>query len=171
MVKIGNFEVKSDLLYLNTHVWVNRVSDSEALIGLTDYGQQTLKDITSIQMPSEGERYASKSNLMLIESISQDYQFKSPASCVILEINRDVASSPDLLNEEPYEYWIVRVEVLDLGDFDDLFDSDTMADMIMEEAGAAAADIPPLDDDFDYESEFSIDSTDSYYEEDQDDYW
>jgi len=171
MVKIGNYEVDTDLLYLNSYTWVKRISDAEALVGLTDYGQATLKDITSIQLPSEGQRYASDSEMMVIESISRDYQFKSPVSCVILEINRDVAMTPDILNEDPFMNWIVRVEVLDLGDLDYLMDGDAMADEILEKVGSVADDGPPLDDDFDYESEFSIDSSDSYYEEEQDDYW
>ena len=171
MVKIGIYNVETDILYLNEYIWVNRVSDTEALVGLTDYGQATLKDITTIQVPAKGQRFASGSEMMVIESISKDYSFKSPLSCVILEVNRDVVASPDILNEDAFGNWVVRIEVLDLGDYDDLIEGDEMADRILEEVGSSTEDSPPLDEDFDYESEFSIDSSDSYYEDDQDDYW
>lgn len=175
MVQIGNYDVKPELMYLNSYTWVERISDSEALIGLTDFGQQTLKDITTINPPSEGQRFVSDSDMMSIESISRDYIMKSPASCVILEVNRDVVMAPDVLNEDPFGYWIVRVEVLDLGDLDYLMDGDQMADQILEEVGneRSGEDAPEFDDeeDFDYESEFSIDSSDSYYEDEQDSLW
>ena len=175
MVKIGNYEVKPELLYLNSYTWIRRVSDGEALIGLTDYGQQILKDITSISAPAQGQRFKSGSEMLSIESISREYSLKSPASCVILEVNRSVVTSPDLLNEDPFGNWIVRVEILDLGDLDYLIDGDDMADQILEEVGIETVDVnEPIDDDddFDYESAFSIDSADDYYEdEDDEDMW
>lgn len=171
MVMIGNFEVHTDYLYLNTIVWVNRISDSELLIGITDYGQQTLKDITSVQLPSKGERYTSDSSMIMIETISQEYELNSPASCSVLEINLDASTSPDLINERPYETWLARLEVLDMGDLDNLMDADSIADELLDEVGAAAADNISFDDDFDYEQEFSIDSSDSYYEEEEEEYW
>jgi glycine cleavage system H protein len=171
VVRIGSYQVETDILYRDEFVWVRRVSDSEAMVGITDYGQATLKDITTIQVPAEGQRFGSGSEMMLIESISRDYSFKSPVSCLILEVNRDVAAAPDILNEDAFANWIVRVEVLDLGDLDVLIDGDDMADRILEEVGSTGEDNPPLDDDFDYESEFSIDSSESYYEDEDDDYW
>lgn len=175
MVKIGQFEVKSNLLYWDSYTWVERISDTEAYIGLTDYGQQTLKDITAINPPSEGQRFVGDSDMMTIESISRDYIMKSPASMVILEVNMDIINSPDILNEDPFNNWILRVEVLDLGDLDMLIDGEMMADQILEEVGAEARindeenDLD--DDDFDYEKEFSIDSSNDYYEDEEDDYW
>ena len=109
--------------------------------------------------------------MMLIESISKDYSYKSPLSCVILEVNREVIASPDILNEDAFGNWIVKIEVLDIGKVDDLMDGDEMADRILEEVGSSAEDSPPLDEDFDYESEFSIDSSDAYYEDDQEEYY
>lgn len=175
MVRIGAYEVKSELLYHNSYIWVKRISEGEALIGLSDYGQQTLKDITSIVPPNQGQRFVSDSDMLTIESISRDFVVKSPVSCVILEVNIDVVGSPDSLNEDPFDNWILRVEVLDLGDLDFLIDGEDMADQILEEVGIEQKDTTETsldDDDFDYESEFSIDSSNDYYEDDEeDDYW
>lgn len=168
MVKIGHYEVRQDYSYYDNHIWVDRISDNELLIGITDYAQQMLKDITSLFAPSNGQRFVSGSELLSIESISREFSLKSPVSCVILEINQSVVSGPDVLNSTPFDSWIVRVEVLDLGDLDKLIDGEEMADNILEEVGLesrgsdSTGGDPEDDEDFDYESEFSIDSGESY---------
>ena len=164
MVKIGAYEVKTDLLYWDNFIWTDRISDTELRIGITDYGQQTLKDITAIEPPSKGARLHKKNILFSIESISRDFDVKSPVSCIVLAINDDIIASPDLLNEDPYKNWIVQVDCLELKDLDLLIDGDDMADIILEETGTTE-DTEGVDSDFDYENEFSIDSTDNYYNE------
>ena len=166
MVKIGNYEVRQDFLYYDNYIWINRISDNELFIGISDYAQQMLKDITSILPPSNGQRFVSGSELLSVESISREFSLKSPVSCVIQEVNHNVVSSPDILNSKPFDNWIVRVEVLDLGDMDSLIDGEDMADNILDEVGleSRGKDAPNDDfkDDFDYESEFSIDSGENY---------
>ncbi|MHA2098287.1 MAG: glycine cleavage system protein H [Candidatus Kariarchaeaceae archaeon] len=168
MVKIGHYEVRQDYLYYDNYIWIDRISDNELLIGISDYAQQMLKDITSIMPPSNGQRFVSGSELLSIESISREFSLKSPVSCVIQEINQSIVTSPDSLNKTPFDSWIVRVEVLDLGDMDKLIDGEEMADNILDEVGmenrATDSSTSDFDDDedFDYESEFSIDSGESY---------
>ncbi len=166
MVKIGNYEVRQDYLYYDNHIWIDRISDNELLIGISDYAQQMLKDITSIMPPSNGQRFVSGSELLSVESISREFSLKSPVSCVIQEINQTVVSSPEILNSKPFDNWIVRVEVLDLGDMDSLIDGEDMADNILDEVGleSRSKDTPEDDfkEEFDYESEFSIDSGEKY---------
>ena len=167
MPKIGHYFVKTDYYYWNTYIWINRISDTELLIGLTDYGQQNLKDITNINGPSVGQRFEQNGLLMTIESIAREYPVKSPVSCVITHVNNDVLISPEDLNEDTFDNWILRVEALDLGELDLLIDGESMADEVLEEVGLERrADMDTdenlNDDDFDYESEFSIDSPEDY---------
>ncbi|MDH5403431.1 MAG: hypothetical protein OEY49_13125 [Candidatus Heimdallarchaeota archaeon] len=176
MVKIGNFEVKAELLYWDTFTWIDKISDNELFIGLSDYGQQKLKDITALSVPSKGQRFAAGNDMLTIESISKDHVIRSPVSCVILETNSTVVNSPDLLNEDAFGNWILRVEVLDLSDLDQLIDGEEMADEILEEVGMdnrsdGSRTFDDDDDDFDYENEFSFDSgdDDDYYDDGDDD--
>lgn len=169
MVKIGSYEVITDLFYWDNYIYVDRISDTELKIGLTDYGQAMLKDITSVEVPSIGQRLHKKNNLFTIESISRDYPVKSPVSCIVLNVNEDVLASPELLNEAPFNNWIIHVDCLELKDLDLLIDGDDMADIILEETGSAPVnedEEEENEDDFDYESEFSMDSADDYYSED-----
>lgn len=166
MVKIGNYEVRQDFLYYDNYIWIDKISDNELFIGISDYAQQMLKDITSILPPANGQRFVAGSELLSVESISREFSLKSPVSCVIQEINQNVISSPDILNSRPFENWIVRVEVLDLGDMDSLIDGEDMADNILDEVGlenrGKDSSNDDFKDDFDYESEFSIDSGENY---------
>jgi len=166
MVKIGQYEVKSDLQYWDNYIWIERLNDNELFVGISDYAQHMLKDITSISPPSVGQRFISNSEIVTIESISREYILKSPVSCVILEVNNYVISNPEILNTKPFESWLLRVEVLDHGDLDQLIDGDQMADDLLDQIGddEGSTDVKTLSEDFDYESEFTIDSGD--YDED-----
>lgn len=167
MPKIGHYYVKTEYYYWNTYIWINRISDTELHIGLTDYGQQNLKDITNINGPSVGQRFKQNGLLMTIESIAREYPVKSPVSCVITHVNNDVLRSPEYLNEDPFDNWILKVEALDLGELDLLIDGESMADEVLEEVGLERRAVKDTDDamnddDFDYENEFSIDSPEEY---------
>lgn len=167
MVKIGNIEVKTELSYYDNFIWTERLSDTELRIGLTDYAQQTLKDFTSIDPPMKGQRLHKKSILFKVESISRDLVVKSPVSCIVLAVNDDIISSPDTLNEDPFSSWIVHVDCLELKDLDLLIDGDDMADIILEETSTVSNDNQEKNEDFDYENEFSIDSSDEYYSDNE----
>ncbi|MCY3412365.1 MAG: glycine cleavage system protein H [Candidatus Heimdallarchaeota archaeon] len=169
MVRIGNYEVNTDFLYWDNYIFIERITDTELRIGLTDYGQAMLKDITAVDMPSKGQRLHKKSVIFTIESISRDLAVKSPVSCIVLNINEEVNLSPELLNEGPFENWIVHVDCLELKDLDLLISGEDMADIILEETGASVSDSEDdeEDDEFDYENEFSIDSRDDYYNNDE----
>ncbi len=175
MVKIGRFEVKIEYSFWDNYTWIDRISDNELYIGISDYAQQMLKDITSITPPAEGQRFVAGSDLLTIESISREYLLKSPVSCVIQEVNSFVINSPEILNQKPFESWLLKVEVLDHGDLDQLIDGEDMADTILDEVGLEQRSFneepADLSEDFDYESEFSIDSGEKYglYDEDGDD--
>ncbi len=167
MPKVGHYFVNTNMLYWNTYIWVDRISDTELHVGLTDYGQQNLKDITNINGPSVGQRFEQNGLLMTIESISREYPVKSPVSCVITQINNDVMLSPEYLNEDPFEYWVLKVEALDLGELDLLIDGESMADEVLEEVGLERRAVMDTDeemgdDDFDYENEFTIDSPEEF---------
>ncbi len=167
MVKIGNYIVNTDFSYWDSYIFVDRISDTELRLGLTDYGQAVLKDITALEVPAVGERLHKKNILFTIESISRDFPVKSPVSCIVLGINDEVLANPEILNENPFENWIIHVDCLELKDLDMLIDGDDMADIILEETGSADdVEEGVSNDEFDYESEFSIDSSDDYYADD-----
>jgi len=133
--KIGKYFIQPDYLYYDLHIWADRDSDNEVFIGLTDYGQKDLKDIVNIDLPSPSQRFARAATLISIESISKEYNLKSPFSCIVLEVNEAAITNPELVNTKPFETWLVRVEVIDLSQLDNLKEGDDMIDILAEEVG------------------------------------
>ncbi len=162
MITIGNIKIDPSYLYYNEYVWLSVEDENEVLIGLTDFGQQQLKDIINIDVASTSQRIATGKPLATIESISREYVLKSPVSCVVLEVNEDVVENPELLNEKPFSSWLVRVEAYDPDELDKLMDSDLMADQIADLV-EITEEKDDLDDDFEFENE--MDSEDEYYDE------
>lgn len=131
--KIGRYYVQPDFLYYDLYIWVDRDSENEVFIGLTDYGQRDLKDIVNIDLPSPSQRFARGAPLISIESISKEYVMKSPFSCIVLEVNEAAMTNPELVNTKPFETWLIRAEVIDLSQLDSLLEGDDMIDSLAEE--------------------------------------
>ena len=141
--KIGKYLVMPQYLYYDKFTWVNKETETEVSIGLTDYGQQQLKDIVNVDLPSASQRFTPGAAFISIESISRDYIIKSPFSCLVNALNNKLFKSPEKINEDPFNVWIVRIELLNLSQLDDLIEGDDMIDEITE---IAALDEEPKEE-------------------------
>lgn len=123
-----------DLRYHKEHTWV-RVKGGKAIIGITDYAQDTLGDIVYIDLPdldSEIERDAEFSE---IESTKATSSVIAPVSGTVIEVNEELDESPEIINEEPYDKgWICVVEMSDPSELDDLLDASDYERYVEEEA-------------------------------------
>lgn len=107
--------VKEGYYYLSTHEWVKPVTDSHFLIGISDYAQHALGDIVYIALPEVGEAVTQGERFCDIESVKAVSDAYAPLSGVVIEVNPQLEDSPELLNQDPYSTWIVKVEgTLDL---------------------------------------------------------
>ncbi len=117
-------EVLGDLLYTKEHEWV-RVEGNKATIGITDYAQQSLGDITYIDLPSPGTELDQFEQIASVESVKAASDIYSPLSGKITEINGDLETSPELINQSPYDNgWIAKLEVDDLEERSSLMTSE-----------------------------------------------
>ena len=115
--------VPDDLRYSSDHEWV-RVEDGRFRIGITDYAQDALGDVVFVQSPEVGAEFAAGAVLGEIESTKSVSEVYAPVQGVVVEINGDLESSPELLNSDPYGAgWIVVVEPVDLRSVEDLLDA------------------------------------------------
>lgn len=168
LTKIGNYEIALNYLYYDQYIWAKRESDTELKIGLTDYGQKQLKDIINIEFPEKLQRIAASTTLVIIESIFREYTMKSPVSCIILDINTALNENPELINNAPYESWIILVEVVELSQLDTLMDGEDMADLLADEVPIEIDDDANIEnEDFDYEKDLYFDSGNDYYNDDE----
>jgi glycine cleavage system H protein len=122
-----------DLRYHKEHTWV-KVSGRKATIGITDYAQDALGDIVYIDLPEVDVDVEINAEIGEIESTKATSSVITPVSGKILEINEDLAESPEMINEDPYgKGWIAVIELDDASEADELMDASEYTKYIEEE--------------------------------------
>lgn len=105
------------LLYSESHEWV-KVDGGVAIIGVTDYAQSELGDITYVDMPQKGDEVTKECELGALESVKTAADLISPVSGTVVATNNQVEDDPSLINSDPYTNWIVKVEMSDVKELD-----------------------------------------------------
>ena len=104
--------IPKDLLYSETHEWV-KLTDGGAVVGLTDYAQQSLGDIVFINLCLVGDTFSVGESLGDVESIKAVSDIISPLGGTVTKINERALEKPELINEDPYGTWLVEMSVTD----------------------------------------------------------
>lgn len=100
-----------NLLYAETHEWL-RVEGNEATIGITDFAQNSLGDITYVDLPSVGSIFTKSQEMGTIESVKAASDIYMPVDCEIIAINEELTDNPEYINQEPYgKGWLLRVKI------------------------------------------------------------
>ena len=106
--------VPEDLHYSKDHEWV-RVDGDQAIIGITDYAQNSLHEIVYVDLPKVGAKVAQMQSLGTVESVKAVADVYSPISGVVLKVNSELSDAPELVNKSPYEKgWITIIRPDDL---------------------------------------------------------
>jgi len=105
-------KIVEGLYYTNTHEWV-RVEDEYAYVGITDYAQDSLGEIVFVELPEEEDQVTAGEEFSAIESVKAASDVLSPVTGIIVLVNDDLEDSPEAVNEDPYENWIIKVELED----------------------------------------------------------
>ena len=125
----------ADLKFTRTHEWV-RVEKGTIVVGITDYIQNLLPRITNIELPEPDEHhhYERGEDISVIESLRNTHDFKSPVSGIVVGVNFELLSNPELINEDPYDKgWIIRMKPDNMKDVNRLLDFYTYEDNLPEE--------------------------------------
>ena len=102
---------RPDLLYMASHEWV-RIEGSEAVIGISDFAQDALGDITFIELPAVGDTLEAGKEMGSVESVKAASDIYSPVSGEVVAINGELESAPEKVNESPYDAgWMIRVRM------------------------------------------------------------
>ena len=124
-------KIINGLKYSETHEWV-KVEGDIAIIGVTDYAQKEMGDITYVDMPDAGEVVEKEEEFGALESVKASSDLFSPVSGTVLERNDALEDAPELVNEDPYGNWIIKVQLRDPAELDALMDAEGYKDMIGE---------------------------------------
>ncbi len=112
--------VPEDLHYSKDHEWV-RVDGDQAIIGITDYAQNSLGDVVYVELPKAGDEFAANEPFGSVESVKAVSEVFMPIAGAIVAINEALADAPDKVNTDPYgEGWMIRIRMANPGEVDSL---------------------------------------------------
>ena len=125
-------DLPEELRYSKEHIWV-RVEGSRAIIGITDYAQEELGKITSVELPEAGDEIEQEDSFGSIEARKTVADLYAPISGPILEVNEELLENPALLNEDPYDSaWIAVISIVDSEELNLLLSAEDYADTLGE---------------------------------------
>lgn len=102
-------KVIEGLKYSKDHEWL-RIEDGKAVVGITDYAQDSLGEIVYIELPETGTKVEAHEHVSDIESVKAASEIISPAAGTVCEVNQELDGSPELLNEDCYGNFIYKLE-------------------------------------------------------------
>ncbi|MDR0331053.1 MAG: glycine cleavage system protein GcvH [Chitinispirillales bacterium] len=115
--------VPTDLRYTRTHEWV-RLGGDAATVGITGHAQDTLGDITFVELPKVGAPLTKGREAGVIESVKAASDLISPISGVVASVNAALESAPEAINKDPYGAgWLYTVKAADASEADGLMDA------------------------------------------------
>jgi len=114
------------------HVWV-KVEGNEAILGLSDYLQDQMGEITSLALPDLGDVLHAKRRMGHVESEEASSPIEAPISGEVIEVNAEALENPDVVNTEPYgSGWLLRVHIENPGELEDLINEEEYAELTTE---------------------------------------
>ena len=119
------------LKYSETHEWV-KVEGNVAIVGVSDFAQKEMGDITYVDMPDVDDEVSKDEEFGALESVKASSDLVSPVSGVVVEKNEALEDAPELINQDPYGNWIIKVEMSDESELDALLDAAGYAKLIGE---------------------------------------
>ena len=119
------------LYYSESHEYV-RVEGDFGFIGITDYAQHELGNVVYVDMPEVDDEVTAGEDFGAVESVKAASDLMSPVSGTVVEVNEALEDEPGLINKDAFENWIIKVEMSDKSELDNLMDAAAYKDMIGE---------------------------------------
>jgi glycine cleavage system H protein len=119
-------KVLEGLYYSESHEYV-RIEDNMGFIGITDYAQHALGNVVYVDMPEADDEVTAGEEFGAVESVKAASDLIAPVSGVVVEVNEALEDQPELINQDPYANWIIKVELADKAELDNLMDAKAYA--------------------------------------------
>lgn len=116
-------KVIEGLYYSESHEFV-RVEDEYGYIGITDYAQNALGNVVYVDMPEVDDEIEAGEDFGAVESVKAASDLISPVSGTVVEINENLEDTPELVNKDAYENWIIKVELTNKEELNELMDAE-----------------------------------------------
>ena len=119
-------KVMEGLYYSESHEYV-RVEGNFGFIGISDYAQHALGNVVYVDMPDVDDEVSAGEEFGAVESVKAASDLIAPVTGVVIEVNEDLEDQPELINQDAYENWIIKVELSDKSELDNLMDAKAYA--------------------------------------------
>jgi len=122
-------EIPGDLKFLSSHEWARIEDDGTVTVGISDHAQDLLGDIVFVELPEVGKTVAAEGEAAIVESVKAASDVYSPLSGEIIAVNDLLETSPEIINDSPYdEGWFFKIKPDNLDELADLLDAESYAD-------------------------------------------
>jgi glycine cleavage system H protein len=118
-----SIEVRDDLKYTESHEWI-KIEGNKVRVGVTDHAQSELTDVVFVELPEIGKEIKKGDELCVVESVKSVSEVFSPISGKIININKNLEDSPELINKSPYDDgWLIEAELTDKSETENLLNA------------------------------------------------
>ena len=127
-------EIPQDLRYASTHEWARLEEDGTVTVGISDHAQDALGDVVYVEHPELGQQVAAAEEAGVVESVKAASDIYAPVGGTIVAVNEALEDAPETVNQDPYgDGWFFRIEPVDVGQLEELLDSDGYAEVCEED--------------------------------------
>lgn len=117
--------IPDNLRYTSEHEWIETLDESRIRVGITDYAQDALGDVVFVQLPKVDAQLGSHALLAEVESTKSVAEVYAPAAGTVAEVNQELSTRPELINQEPYGAgWFCVLRVEDVAVLEGLLDAE-----------------------------------------------
>lgn len=110
----------SELKFTKEHEWI-KIKDGVAIIGISDFAQEQLGDIVSIELPKAGGVFKQGQTMAIVDSVKASSDIYAPISGEIIEVNEGLIENPEMINQSPYDSgWIAKIKPSNMEEFESL---------------------------------------------------
>ena len=115
-------KILEGIKYSESHEWV-KVEGNIAVIGVSDFAQKEMGDITYVDMPEVDDEVTAGEEFGALESVKASSELIAPVSGTVVEVNSELEDTPEKVNEDAYGAWIIKVQMSDPAELDALMDA------------------------------------------------
>ena len=120
-----------NLKYTKDHEWVKKLDDGFFLVGITQHAQDSLGDVTFVELPETGTSFMENDVFGVVESVKAASDLFMPIEGEVVECNEELNNSPEMVNQDPYgEGWMIKISSADVSDMDKLLDAQSYQSVV-----------------------------------------
>ena len=115
--------IPAELRFAESHEWARLEADGSVTVGISDHAQEALGDVVFVELAEVGKVFAAGDAAGVVESVKAASDIYAPIGGEVIEVNEELADSPEQLNEEPYGAWIFKLKPSNPAELDKLLDA------------------------------------------------